>query len=71
MLYLFGVYGLVVIAVFLPILLLYIVAGLSLLVLKTARLLIGRVRVALSAQFPVRASNLANLAKIANTRKVA
>jgi hypothetical protein len=41
MLYLFGVYGLVVIAVFLPILLLYIVAGVSWLVLAATRALLS------------------------------
>ena len=44
MLYLLGVYGLVVIAVFLPIVFLYIVAGLSWITLAAVRFLVQYVK---------------------------
>jgi hypothetical protein len=69
MLYLFGVYGLVVIAVFVPILLLYILTGLSWLVLRTIRLLTARIRAVLSLKYLVHTANWVNVAKIASTRK--
>lgn len=71
MLYLFGVYGLVVIAVSLPILLLYIAAGLASLVLRAIRLLITRVRGAMSPRYPGRTADWVNVAKIPDTRKAA
>jgi hypothetical protein len=44
MIYLFGVYGLVVIAVFLPVLLLYVVAGICWLALTASRALLTHLK---------------------------
>ena len=71
MLYLFRVYGLVVIAVSLPVLALYFVAALSWLVLTAIRLAIGRIRATMSLIHLVYTANWATVAKIENTRKVA